>query len=113
VTANSSIISTTAFGGTFTTSDGTNQVRFGSYFNSIGAGNSYDGVIYTTSASGALYFLTGGSTTSKMLITSGGNVLIGTPTNGASKLRIVGLPTSAAGLSSGDVYNLSGVLMIA
>ena len=44
---------------------------------------------------------------------SNGNVLIGTTTNGASKLRIVGLPTSAAGLSSGDVYNLSGVLMIA
>jgi hypothetical protein len=43
----------------------------------------------------------------------GGNVLIGTSTNGASKLRISGLPTSAAGLSSGDVYNLSGVLMIA
>ena len=43
----------------------------------------------------------------------GGNVLIGTTTSGASKLRIVGLPTSAAGLSSGDVYNLSGVLMIA
>ena len=43
----------------------------------------------------------------------GGNVLIGTATSGASKLRIVGLPTSAAGLSSGDVYNLSGVLMIA
>jgi hypothetical protein len=42
-----------------------------------------------------------------------GNVLIGTTTGGASKLRIVGLPTSAAGLSSGDVYNLSGVLMIA
>jgi hypothetical protein len=43
----------------------------------------------------------------------GGNVLIGTGTNGASKLRIVGLPTSSAGLSSGDVYNLAGVLMIA
>ena len=49
----------------------------------------------------------------RMMITTGGNVLIGTATNGASKLRIVGLPTSAAGLSSGDVYNLSGVLMIA
>jgi hypothetical protein len=48
-----------------------------------------------------------------MLFTSGGNVLIGTATNGASKLRIVGLPTSAAGLSSGDVYNLAGTLMIA
>jgi hypothetical protein len=42
-----------------------------------------------------------------------GNVLIGTATNGASKLRISGLPTSAVGLSSGDVYNLAGVLMIA
>ena len=51
--------------------------------------------------------------TERMRITSGGNVLIGTQTNGASKLRIVGLPTSSAGLSSGDVYNLSGVLMIA
>jgi hypothetical protein len=48
-----------------------------------------------------------------IVVTSGGNVLIGTTTAGASKLRIVGLPTSAAGLSSGDVYNLSGVLMIA
>jgi uncharacterized protein YaiE (UPF0345 family) len=47
------------------------------------------------------------------LATGGGNVLIGTTTSGASKLRIVGLPTSAAGLSSGDVYNLAGVLMIA
>jgi len=90
LTANSSIISTTAFGGTFTTSDGTNQVRFGSYFNSIGAGNSYDGVIYTTSASGALYFLTGGSTTAKMLIASGGNVLIGTTTDSGQKLRVNG-----------------------
>jgi hypothetical protein len=48
-----------------------------------------------------------------LTITPQGNVLIGTATNGASKLRISGLPTSAAGLSSGDVYNLSGVLMIA
>jgi hypothetical protein len=51
--------------------------------------------------------------TERMRITSGGNVLIGTATNGASKLRISGLPTSAVGLSSGDVYNLAGVLMIA
>jgi hypothetical protein len=48
-----------------------------------------------------------------LTITSAGNVLINTGTSGASKLRIVGLPTSAAGLSSGDVYNLAGVLMIA
>ena len=52
-------------------------------------------------------------TSTQMTLTSNGNLLIGTGTNGASKLRIVGLPTSAAGLSSGDVYNLSGVLMIA
>jgi hypothetical protein len=51
--------------------------------------------------------------TPRIVITTGGNVLIGTSINGASKLRIVGLPTSAAGLSSGDVYNLAGVLMIA
>jgi hypothetical protein len=42
----------------------------------------------------------------------GGNVLIGTTTNGSSKLRIVGLPTSSAGLSSGDIYVAAGVLMI-
>jgi hypothetical protein len=46
-------------------------------------------------------------------ITSGGNLLVGTTTDGSSKLRLVGLPTSSVGLSSGDVYNLSGVLMIA
>lgn len=58
-----------------------------------------------------LRFLASG--TERMRITSGGNVLIGTTTSGSSKLRLVGLPTSAAGLSSGDVYNLGGVLMIA
>jgi hypothetical protein len=41
-----------------------------------------------------------------------GNVLIGTATNGSSKLRIVGLPTSSAGLSSGDVWSDSGTLKI-
>jgi len=42
----------------------------------------------------------------------GGNILVGTSTNGASKLRIVGLPTSAVGLSSGDVYSNAGILTI-
>jgi hypothetical protein len=42
-----------------------------------------------------------------------GNVLIGTTTNGASKLRLVGLPTSSVGLSSGDVWSDSGTLKIA
>jgi hypothetical protein len=44
--------------------------------------------------------------------TTSGNTLIGTATSGASKLRVVGLPTSAAGLSSGDVWNNAGVLNI-
>jgi hypothetical protein len=44
--------------------------------------------------------------------TTSGNLLIGTGTSGASKLRIVGLPTSAAGLSSGDIYSNLGVLTI-
>jgi hypothetical protein len=43
----------------------------------------------------------------------GGNVLIGTTTSGASKLRVVGLPTSATGLSAGDFWNDSGTLKIA
>jgi hypothetical protein len=44
--------------------------------------------------------------------TTSGNVLIGTATTGASKLRIVGLPTSAVGLSSGDIYSNLGILTI-
>ena len=56
---------------------------------------------------------TGANTFSPTMTLSSGNVLIGTATNGSSKLRIVGLPTSSAGLSSGDVYSLAGTLMIA
>jgi hypothetical protein len=44
--------------------------------------------------------------------TDNGNFLIGTGTNGSSKLRIVGLPTSPVGLSSGDVYDNAGILTI-
>jgi len=56
---------------------------------------------------------TGQTWVDRFAVTKSGNVLIGTGTIGASKLRIVGLPTSAAGLSSGDVYSLAGTLMIA
>jgi len=56
------------------------------------------------------YFYSAGS--EHIRITSGGNLLIGTAANGASKLRIVGLPTSAVGLSSGDVYSNAGILTI-
>jgi len=50
--------------------------------------------------------------TQSMTLSANGNLLIGTATNGSSKLRIVGLPTSAAGLSSGDVYSNAGILTI-
>jgi hypothetical protein len=49
---------------------------------------------------------------STSLNSGGGNVLIGTATDGASKVRIVGLPTSATGLSSGDIWNDGGTLKI-
>jgi hypothetical protein len=42
-----------------------------------------------------------------------GNLLLGTSTNGASPLRVVGLPTSATGLSAGDVWSDGGTLKIA
>ena len=54
----------------------------------------------------------GASATERLVITNTGNVLIGTATNGASKLRVVGLPTSPVGLSSGDVWNNLGILTI-
>jgi hypothetical protein len=42
-----------------------------------------------------------------------GKVLIGTSSAGSSKLRVSGLPTSATGLSAGDIWNDSGTLKIA
>jgi hypothetical protein len=53
------------------------------------------------------------NTVEAMRIDSSGNLLIGTSATGASKLRISGLPTSAAGLSAGDVWNDGGTLKIA
>jgi hypothetical protein len=73
--------------------------------------SAYAAVIASTRTDRQLQFAT--ENTVRFTLASTGNVLIGTTTDGASKLRIVGLPTSAAGLSSGDVYNLAGVLMIA
>lgn len=49
--------------------------------------------------------------TSRLYVASGGNVGIGTTTPG-SKLSIIGLPTSAAGLSTGDIWNNAGILTI-
>jgi hypothetical protein len=49
--------------------------------------------------------------TPRLTITNTGNVGIN-KTNPGSKLSIVGLPTSSAGLTSGDIYVAAGVLMI-
>jgi hypothetical protein len=43
---------------------------------------------------------------------SRGKLLVGTSTAGASAVRVVGLPTSSAGLSSGDIWNDAGTLKI-
>jgi len=94
----------------------------------IGFSRSSDGVfalsaIFDTAAGGlavtgreGLFFATGGgslynSTVEHMRITDAGNVGIGTTTPG-SKLSIVGLPTSSAGLSAGDIWNDGGTLRI-
>ena len=81
----------------------------------------YGTIIRLTDDGNGISFLTTGTGaansavtfTSAMNITNSGNVLIGRLTSGASKLRIVGLPTSSAGLSSGDVWNDGGTLKIA
>jgi len=62
-----------------------------------------------TSTSTPLYLGTNG--TERMRITSSGNVYIG-KTSGSSKFGISGLPTSSAGLSSGDIWNDGGTLKI-
>lgn len=54
----------------------------------------------------------GANNTDYLYITTNGNILIGTSVNGSSKLRIVGLPTSPVGLSSGDIYSNAGILTI-
>lgn len=62
------------------------------------------------STNGFMSFYSGN--TESMRIDSSGNILIGTSVTGASTIRVVGLPTSSAGLSSGDVWNDSGTLKI-
>jgi hypothetical protein len=87
----------------------------GAYIGIAGGGGADKSLYLQSGNGGDLLFRTGdgSSFSTKLLIASGGNILIGTSTNGASKLRIVGLPTSSAGLSSGDVWNDSGTLKIA
>jgi len=82
---------------------GTSQIRMGDTANT-GAGR----IEYDNSAN-AMSLHTAGN--ERVTITSAGDVGIGTSTPG-SKLSVVGLPTSSAGLSAGDIWNDSGTLKI-
>jgi len=66
----------------------------------VGTDGGNGGFLFTQST---LPIRFGTNSTERMRITSGGNVGIGTTTPG-SKLAVVGLPTSATGLSTGDFY---------
>lgn len=53
-----------------------------------------------------------GVKTNMFVLKSGGKFVIGSGSAGSSVLAVHGLPTSAAGLSTGDVWNNSGILTI-
>lgn len=59
----------------------------------------------------AMKFIAGGNT--GITIDSAGNVGIGITPAGNSPLHISGLPTSSAGLSSGEIWNDAGTLKVA
>lgn len=73
--------------------------------------NNTAGNIVISNLFGGINFFTGGAN-QYMTLTSAGKLLLGTTSAGGSKLRISGLPTSSAGLSSGDVWSNGGVLTI-
>jgi predicted heme/steroid binding protein len=78
----------------------------------IGMSDSSGSYVYLGSDNGSVIFQTPASSYStKMTLDSNGNLGIGTTTPG-SKLSIVGLPTSATGLSAGDIWNDGGTLKI-
>jgi hypothetical protein len=72
---------------------------------------SYRGLIRYSHAVDAMAFWTAAGERAR--IDSAGRLLVGTSVSGASPLRVVSLPTSAAGLSSGDIWNDGGTLKVA
>jgi hypothetical protein len=112
VTAGNGLVGTWATSGNFARFGHTGHnapTNFG--FLQESNGNSYmNGTSSYIGAANNIIFDT--NAVEKMRITLGGNVLIGTATAGASKLRVVGLPTSSAGLSAGDIWNDAGTLKI-
>ena len=92
-----------------------NNIQTNTTINTSGGTTTYRGFFHNptlTSTTGLTHRAIETVTGDVCLGTTSGNTLIGTATSGASKLRIVGLPTSAAGLSSGDVYSNLGILTI-
>jgi len=87
---------------------------------SVGAStNGRLGVRGTTNDSSAYAFEAANSSGSTLFIVRNdgitsvdGKLLVGTFTPGGSPLKVVGLPTSPAGLSTGDVWNNLGILTI-
>ena len=69
-----------------------------------------DGGLYYNHATDSLVVWAGNAEAARFV---SGKLLVGASTPGASKLRFFGLPTSAAGLSAGDVWNDGGTLKIA
>jgi hypothetical protein len=102
----------------------------GSYFNNSGIifsdiDLSFDScAIRNDRQNNALWFSTNGINTERMRITSGGNLLINTPTNAGFRLDVngslrantrvnfVSLPTSSSGLVSGDLWRNGTVINI-
>jgi len=84
-----------------------------------GGTNGRLGVRGTTNDSSAYAFEAANSSGSTLFIVRNdgitsvdGKLLVGTFTPGGSPLKVVGLPTSPAGLSTGDVWNNLGILTI-
>ena len=117
-----------AAGGFISTNDNSQTGGFAVYsslFNNVIYANNLGivhnkGIVIATDTSVAtggtskIVFQTGGfSVTPQMTLTAAGRLLLGTTTEGTSILRIVGLPTSSAGLAAGEVWNNLGILSIA
>jgi hypothetical protein len=102
ITGASTLSSDLSVNGTFIV--GSSLVASNKFISIIGSATTTPGNIQGANAGVGAYAIS--------LQSSGGEVLIGTSSIGGSKLRIVGLPTSAAGLTSGDVYSNLGILTI-
>ena len=92
-----------------------NAIRFGTSLGMSKTANQmliYGGTGAGNAGGTDVHYWNGSTYVVGLRLNNNANVLIGTTTDGGSKLRVVGLPTSSAGLSSGDVWNNLGILTI-